>query len=356
MPTPPQFQGRIGRTVRDSEPYFEEPPHPGEGAPNVVVVVLDDTGFAQLGCYGSDIDTPNIDAPRRRRPALHELPRHAAVLAHPGRASSPGGQPPRRGHAAASPTSAPASRTAAATSRTTPPPWPRSWATTATPPSPSASGTWPRWSTARPRARSTSGRCGGASTASTASSTARPTSSTPSWCTTTTRSTRPPAPRTATTSPRTSSTRPSRSSPTARACAPTGPSSPTSPSVPPTPRTRRRPSTSPSTAGRYDEGWDVARERWFRRQQELGVIPPGTELAPRNPGVRPWDELLRRPARLAARLQEAFAAFLDHTDDQIGRLVDGLEPPRPARRHDLRAPRRQRRHARRAGPTACCTR
>src|SRR5690606_25128689 len=76
--------------------------------------------------------------------------------------------------------------------------------------------------------------------------------------------------------------------------------------------------------GRFDEGWDVVRERWYRRQLELGVIPPGTELAPRNPGVKPWDELTDAEARLAARLQEAFAAFLDHTDDQIGRFVDGL--------------------------------
>jgi arylsulfatase A-like enzyme len=36
--------------------------------------------------------------------------------------------------------------------------------------------------------------------------------------------------------------------------------------------------------GRFDEGWDVIRERWYRRQLELGVIPAGTELAPRNPG------------------------------------------------------------------------
>ncbi len=56
------FGGRIGRTLADSEPWFEEPPHPGEAAPNVVVVLLDDTGFAQLGCYGSPIDTPHIDA------------------------------------------------------------------------------------------------------------------------------------------------------------------------------------------------------------------------------------------------------------------------------------------------------
>ncbi len=60
MPTP--FPGRIGRTLTDSEPYFSEPAHPGEDAPNVVVVLMDDTGFAQFGCYGSDIDTHHVDA------------------------------------------------------------------------------------------------------------------------------------------------------------------------------------------------------------------------------------------------------------------------------------------------------
>src|SRR5262245_54897000 len=76
--------------------------------------------------------------------------------------------------------------------------------------------------------------------------------------------------------------------------------------------------------GRFDEGWDVVRERWFARQLELGVIPRGTRLAPRNPGVRPWGELSENERRFAARLQEAFAAFLDHTDAQIGRLVEFL--------------------------------
>ena len=76
--------------------------------------------------------------------------------------------------------------------------------------------------------------------------------------------------------------------------------------------------------GVFDEGWDVFRERWHNRQLELGVIPSGTQLAPRNPGVEKWDELPENQKRLAARLQEAFAAFLDHTDDQIGRLVNGL--------------------------------
>ena len=77
--------------------------------------------------------------------------------------------------------------------------------------------------------------------------------------------------------------------------------------------------------GRYDEGWDVTREHWFARQRELGVVPAGAELSPRNPGVKPWDELDGDQRRLYCRMQETFAAFLDHTDDQIGRLTDYLE-------------------------------
>lgn len=60
QPTAP-FAATIGRTVAESTPHLGEPQHAPDGAPNVVVVVLDDTGFAQLGCYGSDIDTAHID-------------------------------------------------------------------------------------------------------------------------------------------------------------------------------------------------------------------------------------------------------------------------------------------------------
>jgi arylsulfatase A-like enzyme len=55
------FEGRVGRDWRDSEPWWPARPTAPEGAPNVVMVVLDDVGFAQLGCYGSDIETPVID-------------------------------------------------------------------------------------------------------------------------------------------------------------------------------------------------------------------------------------------------------------------------------------------------------
>jgi arylsulfatase A-like enzyme len=77
--------------------------------------------------------------------------------------------------------------------------------------------------------------------------------------------------------------------------------------------------------GRYDAGWDVVRQQWFERQKALGVIPADTQLAPRNPGVKPWAELSVNEQRFACRLQEAFAAMLEHTDHQIGRLIAFLQ-------------------------------
>src|SRR3954470_558238 len=51
----------IGRTIAEAPPFHEPTPRAPPGAPNVVVIVLDDLGFGQLGCFGSDIATPNID-------------------------------------------------------------------------------------------------------------------------------------------------------------------------------------------------------------------------------------------------------------------------------------------------------
>jgi arylsulfatase len=56
------FSGVIGRTVDVSEPAWPEPLRARAGAPNVLFIVQDDTGFGQMGCYGSPIKTPNIDA------------------------------------------------------------------------------------------------------------------------------------------------------------------------------------------------------------------------------------------------------------------------------------------------------
>jgi arylsulfatase len=56
------FTGVVGRTYDQSEPAWPEPPRSKEGAPNVLFIVLDDTGFGHLGCYGSPIATPNLDS------------------------------------------------------------------------------------------------------------------------------------------------------------------------------------------------------------------------------------------------------------------------------------------------------
>jgi len=76
--------------------------------------------------------------------------------------------------------------------------------------------------------------------------------------------------------------------------------------------------------GHYDEGWDVIRARRLERQKALGIVPPNTELSERNPGVSAWEALDADERKVCARLQETYAAFLSHTDTQIGRLVDHL--------------------------------
>ena len=77
--------------------------------------------------------------------------------------------------------------------------------------------------------------------------------------------------------------------------------------------------------GVYDEGWDVIRARRFARQIELGIVPAGTTLAPRNDTVVPWDTLSADEQKVSARLQEAFAAMVDHTDHELGRFVAYLK-------------------------------
>ena len=78
-------------------------------------------------------------------------------------------------------------------------------------------------------------------------------------------------------------------------------------------------------AGRFDRGWDAWRETAFARQLAEGILPGGTELSARPDWVPAWDSLSDDTRRLYARYMEAFAGFLSHTDDQLGRLVDFLD-------------------------------
>jgi arylsulfatase len=76
--------------------------------------------------------------------------------------------------------------------------------------------------------------------------------------------------------------------------------------------------------GRFDAGWDVERERVFARQKALGVISATAQLPHRNTGVAAWTDLSHDERRLYSRMNEVFAGFLTHTDEQIGRLLDGI--------------------------------
>ena len=317
-----EFKGRIGRTVAESEPWFADAPHPREGAPNVLLILLDDTGFAQFGCFGSDIDTPNIDALAAN--GLQFTNFHVTPLCSPTRAALVTGRAPHAvgmrsvsnfvtgfpnqlGHI---------SNHAATVGEVLGDAGYGTFCVGKWHLAPmeqcSAAGPFDQWPLARGFQRFYGFLDG-----------------------------------------ETDQFHPELVADNHPVDPPGGPEDgyhlsedlvdqalriiadykgvrPDRPfmgyvafgathaphQAPPAYMAKYR--------GRFDEGWDVVRERWYAKQIATGVIPPDTPLAPRNPGVKPWDELDRTEQRLAARLQEAFAAFLDHTDAQIGRLVEGL--------------------------------
>ena len=77
--------------------------------------------------------------------------------------------------------------------------------------------------------------------------------------------------------------------------------------------------------GMFDDGWDAYREKVFQRQLEMGLLPQGTQLSAHDPDVQKWESLGDDEKRLYARMMEVFAGFLEHTDHHIGRLLDFLE-------------------------------
>ena len=317
------FEGHIGRTQAESTPWWPTPAHPGPDAPNVVVILLDDTGFAQLGCFGSDLNTPNID--RLAADGLRYTNFHVTPLCSPTRASLltgrnhhevgmrsisnfSSGYPHMRGHISHH------AATVAEVLRD------EGYATFCvgkwhlTPmEDASAAGPFDQWPCQRgfdryygflegetdqfhpdlvydnhhvdpPRSAEDGyhltedlvDRAVGFISDSV-------------------------------------SVRPDRPFFLYLALG-----------------AMHAPHQAPEAylakyRGRFDEGWDVERAKWFANQQDLGLLPEGTELAPRNPGVEPWESLPEVQRRLAARLQEAFAAFLDHTDVQLGRFFDALD-------------------------------
>ena len=323
LPRPPRpFGGKIDRTYKDSTPDWSpvQPVAPPAGAPNIVMIVLDDVGFGQLGCYGGSIETPNID--RLAAGGLRYNSFHTAALCSPTRAALLTG---RNHHSVAmssiteAATGFPGSYGAIPTSSATVAEvlkqngyntfavgkWHLApyWTTT-------AAGPFDHWPLGMGFERFY-GFLGG---------------ETDQWAPTLTYDNhRIPTP-----------IRPGyhlsedlvdRSVEFIRDQQQVGTGRPFFLYL--AFGAAHAPHHTPKVyiekyKGRFDAGWDREREIVLARQKKLGLVPANTVLPARNAGVKPWDELSSNEKRLFARLQENYAGFLDHTDTQIGRLLAAL--------------------------------
>ena len=314
-----EFAGTIGDTWRESEPWWPPDPAPPDGAPNVVLVVLDDVGYAQLGCYGSDIDTPNIDALAARGVRLANF--HTTALCSPTRACLLTGRNHHSngmarvadlavgypGYNGMIPRENGFLSEILAT---------HGYA-------PLAIGKWhltPEDEThfAAPRGSWPCGRgflhwygFHGGETHQFVPNLYRD--------------------HTAVAPPRAPAEGYHLSEDLAdEAIAMLGALRSVEPDQPFYLHVATGACHSPHHAptrwldhyrGRFDRGWDVWRDETFARQLEMGLLPPSTVLAPRPPWVPAWDSLDPEDQAVAARFMECFAGFLSHADEQIGRVL-----------------------------------
>lgn len=77
--------------------------------------------------------------------------------------------------------------------------------------------------------------------------------------------------------------------------------------------------------GKFDKGWDKVREETVARQKKMGIIPENTQLAPKPPEIKDWEALSADEKKLFARQMEVYAGFAEHTDNEVGRLVSAIE-------------------------------
>ncbi len=316
------FEGRIGRTHEDSEPWWPEEPRPPKASPNVVIILLDDTGFAHFGCYGSSIDTPNID--NLASNGLRFTGFHTTALCSPSRACLLTGRnhhPVGMRALSNFDTGYPNMRGAVTNHAATLAEMLREfgYATFAAGKwhlapmrDASAAGPYDQWPLQRGFDRYYGFLQG-------------ETDQFHPELTHDNHPIEPPPPPEG--GYHVSEDLVDRSIGFLRDLKAVRPDRPFFLYL--AFGATHAPHQAPREylekyRGRFDAGWDRVREQWFERQKELGIVPQGTELAPRNPGVRPWEELSENQKRFALRLQEAFAGFLDHTDEQIGRLVASL--------------------------------
>lgn len=319
----PNFGGRIGVTWRDSVPSWPTEPETPAGAPNVLMIVLDDVGFAQLGCYGSDIETPNMD--RLAAEGLRYNNFHTTTLCSPTRACLLTG---RNHHSVGMATIAeftngfPNSRgfvtkRAAMLQEMLAPYNYNSFAAgkwhLVTADHQSMAGPFEHWPLGRGFDRYY-GFLGGDNN---------------HWnpdLIYDNHRVEPPA------SPEDgyhlSEDIVDHAMAFVRDQQAAAPGKPFFSYV--AFGAGHAPHHAPRDyieryAGRYAKGWDATRAEWFARQRELGICPPTARLAPRDDVVPAWDDLSDGARRLYSHMMEVYAAFLTHTDDQVGRLMSYLE-------------------------------
>ena len=78
-------------------------------------------------------------------------------------------------------------------------------------------------------------------------------------------------------------------------------------------------------AGQFDDGWDALREATFARQKDLGIIPADAQLTPRPDEITSWDDMPEEMKPILARQMEVYAGFLEHTDHHVGRVIDAID-------------------------------
>jgi arylsulfatase A-like enzyme len=77
--------------------------------------------------------------------------------------------------------------------------------------------------------------------------------------------------------------------------------------------------------GKFDQGWDKVREETLERQKKLGIVPANAKLAPKPKDIKDWTALSPDEKKLFARQMETYAGFAEHTDNEIGRLYSAIE-------------------------------
>jgi arylsulfatase len=317
------FPGVIGRTAEVSQPAWPEPNRAKEGAPNVLFIVLDDTGFGHLGCYGSPIETPNIDA--LAAAGLRYTNMHTTALCSPSRSCIITGRNHHSNHLAC------------LTNGSTGYPgsdgyipfengflseillqkgyntyclgkWHLAPEETMT-----AAGPYERWPLGRGFERYY-GFLGG-DTHQYYPELVRDNSQT---------------------EPETTPEEGYHLTPdlVEKAKAMIADAKQVAPNKPFfmyfAPGAMHSPHHVPKEWAdkykrKFDGGWDAMRERIFKRQKELGWIPADAKLTPRADTMPAWDSIPESERPFQRRLMEVFAGFVEHVDAQVGRVIDGLD-------------------------------